>query len=43
MPCVIRGETYIPIAQYGTSNQGRMKTVYRHGLANRYGSVMQVA
>jgi gamma-glutamylcysteine synthetase len=24
-----------------TSNQGRMKTVYRHGLANRYGSVMQ--
>jgi glutamate--cysteine ligase len=21
--------------------QGRMKTVYRHGLANRYGSVMQ--
>jgi len=42
MPCVIRGETYIPIAQYGTSNRGRMKTVYRHGLANRYGSVMQV-
>ncbi len=41
MPCVIRGETYIPIAQYGSSNQGRMKTVYRHGLANRYGSVMQ--
>lgn len=41
MPCVIRGETYIPIAQYGTSNQGMMKTVYRHGLANRYGSVMQ--
>ncbi|WP_138146645.1 glutamate--cysteine ligase [Bathymodiolus heckerae thiotrophic gill symbiont] len=41
MPCVIRGETYIPIAQYGASNQGMMKTVYRHGLANRYGSVMQ--
>jgi glutamate--cysteine ligase len=41
MPCVIRGETYIPIAQYGTINQGMMKTVYRHGLANRYGSVMQ--
>jgi glutamate--cysteine ligase len=41
MPCVIRGETYIPIAQYGSSNRGRMKTVYRHGLANRYGSVMQ--
>jgi len=41
MPCVIRGETHIPIAQYGNSNHGRMKTVYRHGLANRYGSVMQ--
>lgn len=41
MPCVIRGETAIPIAQYGTSNQGMMKTIYRQGLANRYGSVMQ--
>lgn len=41
MPCMIRGETYIPIAQYGTSNRGMMKTVYRHGLANRYGSMMQ--
>ena len=41
MPCVIRGETTIPIAQYGSSNQGMMKTVYRRGLANRYGSVMQ--
>ncbi len=41
MPCVIRGETYIPIAQYGSSNQGMMKTIYRRGLANRYGSVMQ--
>lgn len=42
MPCVIRGETYIPIAQYGKSNQGMMKTIYRRGLANRYGSVMQI-
>ncbi|BAF62016.1 glutamate--cysteine ligase [Candidatus Vesicomyidisocius calyptogenae] len=41
MPCVIRGETTIPIAQYGTSNQGKLKTIYRQGLANRYGSVMQ--
>ncbi len=41
MPCAIRGETHIPIAQYGSSNQGMMKTVYRRGLANRYGSVMQ--
>ncbi len=41
MPCVIRGETYIPIAQYGSSNRAKMKTIYRQGLANRYGSVMQ--
>jgi glutamate--cysteine ligase len=41
MPCVVRGETYISIAQYGSSNRGQMKTVYRQGLANRYGSVMQ--
>ncbi len=41
MPCVIRGETYIPIAKYGKSNRGMMKTIYRRGLANRYGSVMQ--
>ena len=41
MPCVIRGETFIPIAQYGVSNRGMMKTIYRHGLANRYGSIMQ--
>jgi glutamate--cysteine ligase len=41
MPCVTKGETHIPIAQYGDSNRGKMKTVYRNGLANRYGSVMQ--
>lgn len=42
MPCVVRGETDIPIAQYGDSNIGKMKTVYRRGLANRYGTTMQV-
>jgi glutamate--cysteine ligase len=41
MPCVIRGKTPIPIAQYGSSNIGKMKSIYRQGLANRYGSVMQ--
>ncbi len=41
MPCILRGHTNIPIAQYGSSNLGRMKHVYRHGLAYRYGSVMQ--
>ena len=42
MPCVVRGETDIPIAQYGDSNIGTMKTVYRRGLARRYGTTMQV-
>jgi len=42
MPCVVAGETSIPIAEYGSSNAGKMKTVYRKGLGNRYGRVMQV-
>ena len=42
MPCVVAGETSIPIARYGTSNAGRMKHVYRVGLGYRYGRVMQV-
>ena len=42
MPCVVQGEAGIPIAQYGHSNIGMMKTVYRRGLGYRYGKVMQV-
>jgi len=42
MPCVIAGEDSIPIAQYGRSHAGTMKTVYRRGLGHRYGRVMQV-
>ena len=42
MPCVVAGETSIPIARYGSSNVGRMKHVYRVGLGYRYGRVMQV-
>ncbi len=42
MPCVVAGETSIPIAQYGRSNLGMMKTIYRRGLGYRYGRVMQV-
>lgn len=42
MPCVVRGETSIPIARYGRSNPGLMKTVYRRGLGYRYGRAMQV-
>jgi glutamate--cysteine ligase len=42
MPCVVKGEAGIPVAQYGHSNIGQMKTVYRHGLGYRYGKIMQV-
>jgi len=41
MPCRLRSEEDIPIAQYGSSNVGRMKTIYRQGLGNRYGRYMQ--
>ncbi|MDH4258794.1 MAG: glutamate--cysteine ligase [Gammaproteobacteria bacterium] len=41
MPCVLGGDAEIPIAQYGSSNIGRMKHVYRVGLGLRYGRVMQ--
>tara|TARA_B100000780_G_scaffold107298_1_gene75078 strand:- start:2706 stop:4283 length:1578 start_codon:yes stop_codon:yes gene_type:complete len=42
MPCPLDSDVEIPIAQFGDSNIGRMKTLYRHGLSNRYGSLMQV-
>jgi glutamate--cysteine ligase len=42
MPCVVENDELIPIAQYGNSNAGMMKTVYRRGLGHRYGRVMQV-
>jgi glutamate--cysteine ligase len=42
MPCVVEDDELIPIAQYGDSNAGMMKTVYRRGLGHRYGRVMQV-
>ena len=42
MPCVVSGGENIPIAEYGTSNAGVMKTVYRRGLGHRYGRTMQV-
>jgi glutamate--cysteine ligase len=41
MPCYITNEDQIPIAQFGTSNAGLMKSLYRTGLKNRYGSMMQ--
>jgi len=42
MPCVLAGASSIPIAEYGRSNVGMMKTVYRRGLGHRYGKMMQV-
>ena len=42
MPCILRGEKSIRIAEYGPSNLGMMKTVYRRGLGYRYGRMMQV-
>ena len=41
MPCAINGDASIPLAQFGSSNVGCMKTVYRHGLGVRYGRIMQ--
>ena len=41
MPCFIAAEDDIQLAQYGSSNIGRFKTLYREGLKNRYGALMQ--
>ena len=41
MPCIVGGDASIPIAQYGSSNVGWMKHVYRRGLDWRYGRTMQ--
>lgn len=42
MPCRLRSEDDIPLADYGSSNIGQMKTIYRNGLGHRYGRTMQV-
>lgn len=42
MPCVIAEDPDIPLAYYGESNPGRMKTIYRRGLGYRYTRSMQV-
>lgn len=41
MPCLLGDDSEIPLAQYGSSNIGRMKTLYRRGLGVRYGRKMQ--
>jgi len=41
MPCNIVDDESIPIAQYGGSNEGRLRSIYRSGLGFRYGRAMQ--
>ena len=41
IPCKIENEDSIRLANYGTSNSGQLKTLYRSGLSHRYGSMMQ--
>ncbi len=41
MPCDLPADENIPIGRYGASNVGRAKSVYRMGLAHRYGRRMQ--
>jgi len=41
MPCPLAGDAAVPTAHYGSSHVGRMKSVYREGLRNRYGAMMQ--
>ena len=41
MPCLVGSDAEIPVAQYGSSNRAKMKTIYRVGLGHRYGRVMQ--
>ncbi|MEC8378235.1 MAG: glutamate--cysteine ligase [Pseudomonadota bacterium] len=41
VPCTIEDENKIRIAEYGSSNSGRLKNLYRKGLSERYGSMMQ--
>ena len=42
MPCDLPRDSAIPIAQFGTANIARAKTVYRIGLSHRYGPRMQL-
>ncbi|RZI83408.1 MAG: glutamate--cysteine ligase [Rubrivivax sp.] len=41
MPSLLPPDDAIPIGQYGSSNVGQAKTVYRRGLTHRYGPRMQ--
>ena len=41
MPCAVSDDNVIPVAQYGKSNSGQVKHIYRLGLDYRYGRRMQ--
>ncbi|CAN0590409.1 unnamed protein product, partial [Laminaria digitata] len=41
MPCMVGAADDVPIGQYGSSNIAQAKSIYRRGLANRYGALMQ--
>ena len=41
MPCSFQDEQEIRIAEYGGTNSGMLKHIYRKGLRLRYGSIMQ--
>ena len=41
MPCAFQNEREIRIAEYGDTNTGMLKHIYRKGLRLRYGSIMQ--
>ena len=41
MPCEFQNEQEIKIAEYGQTNSGMLKHIYRKGLRLRYGSIMQ--
>ncbi len=41
MPCRIPSGDKVPIAVYGSSNLGQLRSVYRRGLGFRYGRAMQ--
>ena len=42
MPCGLPADENIPIGNFGSSNVGRAKSVYRMGLGHRYGRRMQM-
>ena len=42
MPVAVSYEDDIPIANYGKSHVGQFKSLYREGLAQRYGKKMQI-